>query len=298
MARLNLHHLEVFRTVARVGNITRAAEELSISQPSVSAQVKELERACGLPLLERQPRGVQLTYAGELVYTYAQRLFATAEELERTLDDLRALTRGRLLLGASTTIGEYLLPEMMGAFHAAHPGVELRLVIANSDEIVAKVLRHELDLGFVGAATQHPDLSSTRFVDDEIVLIVSPRHELAARAAVVPAELGHANWIAREAGSATRREAEQGLAAVGVLLVPAMELGSNEAIKRAVAAGLGFGLISRHAITAELAAQHLVAPPVAGWSCRRPLCFCYRRDRRLSRAELAFLSLLSTDPSG
>src|SRR5437763_149380 len=137
MPILNPHQLLVFAVVARLGNITRAAEELRTSQPALSAQLKALERACGLPLLERQPRGVRLTHAGEIVAGYAQRLTHTVDELARALDDLRGLQRGRLILGASTTIGEYLLPPVMGTFHERYPGVELHLVISNSDQIVA-----------------------------------------------------------------------------------------------------------------------------------------------------------------
>jgi molybdate transport repressor ModE-like protein len=297
MAQLNLHHLAVFRAVAQLGNITRAAEELAISQPAVSAQIKALERACRLPLLERGARGVRLTHAGEVVSGYAQRIFATLEELERAVDDLHGLARGRLLLGASTTIGEYLLPEVMGAYQAQYPGVELRLTISNSEQIVASLLRHELDIGFIGAAVDSPDLCVVPYAADEIVLVVSPRHTLARRPSVTVTDLRAAGWIAREPGSATRRQAERCLASAGVTLVPRMELSSNEALKRAVAAGLGFGLVSRHAIATELAVGLLVAPTLTGWSCQRQLWLCYRRDRHLSNAERAFLHLVTSDAS-
>jgi DNA-binding transcriptional LysR family regulator len=203
------------------------------------------------------------------------------------------VARGRLLLGASTTIGEYLLPAAMGRFQQHYPGVQLQLTIGNSDEIIRCLLRHELDLGFVGAPTDAPDLCLLPYRHDQIVLIVAPRHELAIRPVLTVADLRGYAWIAREPGSATRGYAERCLAAAGMALVPWMELGSNAAIKQAVAAGLGFGLISCHAIVAELAAGCLVSPPVEGWHCRRQLWLGYRRDRALGSAERAFVRLVA-----
>ncbi|MEK7214313.1 MAG: LysR family transcriptional regulator, partial [Chloroflexota bacterium] len=170
MAQLNVHQLEVFRAVARLGNITRAAVELVISQPAVSEQVKELEIACGMPLLERLPRGVRLTQAGEVVYEYAERLFTAAEQLEQTLAELRSLLRGRLRLGASMTIGQYVLPAVMGAFGEQYPGVRLSLIVGNSSAIVARVVERELGLGFVGGAPTQTGLIVVPYLVDEIVV--------------------------------------------------------------------------------------------------------------------------------
>lgn len=296
MPHLNPHHLEVFRAVARLGSITRASEELIISQPAVSEQVKQLELACGLPLFERLPRGVRLTQAGEIVYDYAERLFGAADELERTLADLRNLVRGRLRLGASMTIGQYVLPEVMGGFRQHYPGVQLSLVVGNSSEIVDKVAGRALGLGFVGGAPANPALTAVPYLVDEIVVIVAAGHELASQTTLSVRDLPGADWIARERGSATRSEAEACLAAVGIVLTPAMDLGSNEAVKTAVAEGLGFALISHLDVAAELAAGRLLERSPADWDSRRLFCVCYRKDRRLTRAERAFLGFIGCDP--
>jgi len=298
MVRLNAHQLEVFVAVARVGNMTRAANELFISQPSVSEQIKEMERACGLPLLERQPRGVRLTHAGEVVYRYAECLSTAAEELERTLGELRTLIRGRLRIGASMTIGQYILPKVMGEFQQLYPGVELSLAVGTSTEILDQVVGHDLGLGFVGGAPSHRGLAVVPYLVDEIVVIMDPGHELASRPSLSVQDLTGAKWIAREQGSATRSEAEHCLQSAGVRLVPAMELGSNEAVKSAVSAGLGFGLISRLDVAAEAAAGQVVVRTIADWNCRRLFCICYRRSRRLSQAERAFLQFLECEPDG
>jgi molybdate transport repressor ModE-like protein len=292
---LNVHQLEVFLAVARRGSITRAANELFISQPTVSEQVKQLERACGLSLLERQPRGVRLTDAGKAVYDYAERLFLAADELERTVAELRNALRGRLRVGASMTIGQHLLPGVMGEFGRRYPGVELSLAVGTSGEIVNRVISNELGLGFVGTAPNHAGLTVVPYLEDEIVVILAPEHELASHSVLSLEQLRRARWIAREPGSATRTEAEHCLKSAGVQLVPAMEVGSNEAVKSAVAAGLGFGLISRRDIGAETAADQLALRPVADWDCRRLFCICYRHDRRLSPVERAFLRFVGCD---
>lgn len=291
MAHVNPHNLEVFRIVARLGSVTRAAVELGVSQPAVSAHVRELERACAMPLLERRPRGVCLTAAGETVYGYARQVAATLASLDQALADLRGLDRGRLVIGACTTVGEFLLPEIMGAFHARHPGIELQLAVANSSEIVARVLANESELGFVGEWVAHPELVAVAWREDRIVPVVSPSHELTRLATVSLAELVRHPWIAREPGSSTRKSAEAWTAAHGVRLQPAMALGSNEAIKRAVAAGLGFGLISQAAVSSEVMAHQLVALNVAGWVCCRHLTLCYRRERDLGQVHRAFLAV-------
>lgn len=295
-----LHALHVFYTAARLGTFSAAAEALRVTQPAVSVQVRQFEERLGMPLLERAGRHLRCTGAGEVMLRHTQRIFGTLDELERELAELRGLETGRLVLGASTTIGEYLLPAAMGHFQELHPRVELELTIDNTAAIVERVLGHELDLGFIGTAVTHEALVAEPYVEDEIVVIASPRHPLGAfatssahSASAVPLDvLSGEKLIVRERGSATRKETEGHLAQLGITPRVAMELGSNEAVKRAVAAGLGIAAISRHAITAEVAAGHVVVVPVAGWSCRRQFRIIYRRGRRLTAHEQAFLALI------
>jgi DNA-binding transcriptional LysR family regulator len=297
MLSLTAHQLEVFRTVARLGNITRAAKALMLSQPSVSEQVAALERACGIELLERLPRGVRLTEAGEAVYRHAERYFVAAEDLDRALAELRGLRGTQLRVGASMTIGQYVLPEILGAFQEVHPGLRVSLSVGNSREIVDRVLQRELGLGFVGGAPERPDLAAVKWVDDEIVAFVHPNHALAKRAEVTLQELTQHAWIGREPGSATRGEIERTLAGASVCLSPKMELGSNEAVKAAVSKRLGFGLISRFDVTDEAAAGRFAVLTVTDWACRRPFLLCHRRDHRPSHVERAFLRFIGKEPA-
>jgi len=291
MSESNFHQLRLFREVARRGGFSRAADALAISQPAVSAQVGLLERRYGQPLVERLPRGIRLTEAGEVILEYADRIFGLAEEMEVVLDDLRGIQRGRLTIGASSTIGEYILPPLVGRFKALHPGVAVTMRVANTERILAEVRGRQLDLGFVGSRPGVDDVIAEAFEDDEIVPLAAPDHPLAARNGIELEELAAAELVAREAGSATRATAEASLRAAGLEPRLAMELGSNEAVKRAVRAGLGVGLLSRRAADSELAAGHLVVLDVPAWSCHRELFAIHRRDKRLTAAERRFLEL-------
>lgn len=292
MAELNFHHLYIFHKVASLRSFSRAAEELCISQPAVSNQVKVLEECCGHPLIQRVPRGLVLTQAGEIVFDYARRIFALAGEMETVLKDLGAVAAGRLILGASTTTGEYFLPEMMGRFKDRYPGVELELHIFNSEQVVARVLRHEIDLGFVGEDVRDADFVVVPLTADRIVLFASPNHALAQRKKIALEELRGEGFILREKGSATRRLAESHLIRLGIVPRVRMELGSNEAVKRAVWAGLGVGMLSHSALVAEEEAGRVKVLRVPEFKCYRQLRLIYRRDKRLTSAEKAFLALL------
>ena len=294
----NFHQLRLFLEVARRGGFSRAAQALAISQPAISAQVALLERRYGQPLVERLPRGLRLTEAGVVVAEYAERIFGLAEEMEVALDDLRGIRRGHLTVGASSTIGEYVLPPLIGRFKALHPGVAVAVRVANTERILSEVRGRQLDLGFVGGRPTGDDLLAIAFDRDEIVPLAAPDHPLAGRSEVALGELAAAGLVAREAGSATRATAEASLRAAGLEPRLAMELGSNEAVKRAVRAGLGVGLLSRRAADSELAAGHLVVLDVPAWSCRRELYAIHRREKRLTAAERRFLDLTraSTSP--
>jgi DNA-binding transcriptional LysR family regulator len=287
----NFHRLRLFLEVARRGGFSRAAQALAISQPAISAQVALLERRYGQPLVERLPRGLRLTEAGVVAAEYAERIFGLAEEMEVALDDLRGLRRGHLTVGASSTIGEYVLPPVIGRFKALHPDVAVAVRVANTERILAEVRGRQLDLAFVGGRPTGDDLLAEPFDRDEIIPLAAPDHPLAARSEVTLGELAAAGLVAREAGSATRATAEASLRGAGLEPRLAMELGSNEAVKRAVRAGLGVGLLSRRAADSELAAGHLIVLDVPAWSCRRELYAIHRREKRLTAAERRFLDL-------
>jgi len=286
---INYHHLRLFQATARLGQVTRAAETLHVSQPAISKQIAALERALGASLFDRAGRRLYLTAAGEIALAYADRIFGLTEQLQDALSDLKGLRRGRLLLGASTTVGEYLLPRAMGRFKQEHPGIDLVLEIGNTEHILERVLRQTVDLGFVGRAVQHEAIVVEPYVEDEVVVIAAPTHALSRKRVVLPAELNGTAFITREPGSATRATAEAAAARIGIQMTTAMALGSNDAVKEAVAAGLGLGLISRHAIQSERRAGELEMLPVRGWNGRRQLSIIYGRHRPLPHLAQAFL---------
>ncbi len=291
-APLNFHQLYIFYTVARVGSFSKAAQQLSISQPAVSIQIREMERTMGTPLLLRRRGDHQLTETGRIAFDYAQRLFALSDEMQQVLADLRGVRAGTLTLGASTTPGEYVLPALIGRFQQRFPGVEVALHIANSQRIVQQIQRREMDLAVVGSKVEDPELVVEPYVQDEIVIIAAPSHPLAQQKVVPMKALEGQPFVQREEGSATRRIAEAYLQEQGIRIKGVVQVSSNEALKRTVAAGSALGLVSRHALGPELAASLLTVLPVEGWRCTRPLSIVYRKDKHLTAAQQAFLAFL------
>jgi DNA-binding transcriptional LysR family regulator len=290
--RPSLHALAVFLAVVQHGTMTAAAEVEGISQPAISAQVKALERYYGTPLLQRGGRVSSLTPAGRQVADYAKRMLALASELDRVVADLEGLASGSLVIGASSTPGEQLLPSFLGRFHSAYPGVRLALKIGNSAEVTELVAARELDFAIVGQEPRDSDLLAEPVLDDQVIPFVAHDDPLLREAPPTPLALCGRQFVMREAGSATRALAERCLRELSCGPGHVIELGSNEAVKRAVEAGLGIGLLSTHAIMAERLAGLLVDLPVQGWRCERSFWLIRRRDRVLTRAEQAFLALL------
>lgn len=291
---LDLHKLRVFAAVAEHEHYTRAADELGISQPALSVHVRDLERYFGMALFERAGRNVRLTDAGRLVQGYARRILALAVELDEAVADLHGLRRGELRLGASTTVGEYLLPAVLGAFRRRYPGVAVGVEIANTGRIVDRLRHGELHLGLIGEPLDDPDLDLEPYLDDELILIVPPAHRWAG-ARIPAADLDAEPLLVREPGSATRDVTEAALATAGVRPPVALELGGTEAVKGAVAAGLGVAFVSACTVEQELATGRLARATVRGLTIRRQFQLARRRGRRLTAAEAAFLPLLRAD---
>lgn len=290
--RPSLHALAIFLAVLKHGTMTAAAAAEGISQPAISAQVKVLERYYGAPLLERGGRSSSPTIAGRRVADYAKRMLALADELDRAVADLNGLSTGDLVIGASTTAGEQVLPTLLGQFHGAYPGVRLSVRIGNSVAVTEQVAARELDFAIVGQEPTNPDLLAEPVFEDQVVAFVPPADPLLSAAPIDPLTLCGRQFVMRESGSATRALAERCLLEASCGPGHVIELGSNEAVKRAVGAGLGIGLLSTRTIDAERQAGLLVDLPVRGWNCRRSFWLIRRRDRALTRAERAFLALV------
>ncbi|NQW23811.1 MAG: LysR family transcriptional regulator [SAR202 cluster bacterium] len=295
--QVNFHQLYIFQMVASHLSFSRAAEALAITQPAVSIQVQELEKFLGITLFHRRPRGLRITDAGEAVLAYSQQIFTLSSRLLQTVQEMEGLQSGHLVLGASTTPGEYVLPLAVGRFRQIYPGIQVELIIGNTRTIVQRILDRDMDLGMVG---DHVDDSSNElemvdFQDDEIVLVAAPSHPAANSGRLTAQQVADLGLLAREEGSATRESAERHFRELGVVPNIAIELGSNQAVKQAASAGGGVGVISRLGITAELRAGMLTVLDVADWDCRRPLTLIQPRDRYLSPSQRAFREFLMAE---
>ena len=295
--QLNFHQLYIFQTVASHFSFSRAAEALEITQPAVSIQVQELEKFLGITLFHRRPRGLRITEAGDAVLAYSQQIFALSSRLLETVQEMENLQSGHLVLGASTTPGEYVLPIVVGRFRQVYPGIHVELVIGNTRTIIQRILNRDMDLGMVGEHVDEysSELETVDYQEDEIVLVAAPNHPAANLGRLTAQQVVDHGLVAREEGSATRRSAESQFRKLGAVPTIAIELGSNQAVKQAAMAGGGIGVISRLGIAAELKADMLIVLDVEGWDCRRPLTLIQPRDRYLSPSQRAFREFLMTE---
>lgn len=289
---MNRNHLALFHAVAEAGSVTGAAERLRVSQPAVSKQILELEGALGVRLMERLPRGVRLTDAGRLLADYARRQNTLEREAVRAIEEFRGLKRGRLAVGASTTIAAYLLPPLFGRFHQRHPEIELRLEIANTRDIQRFLVEGRIEIGLTEGVIETEDLDSRVFQQDELVAIAPPGHPLLRKKPVKARELCREPFILREQGSGTRAVVERALAARRLSVRPVFSLASTVAIKHAVAAGLGISILSSLAIGLELKFGSLAVIPVKDLAIQRPLHLQRLHGKQHSPAMQQFLALL------
>jgi len=289
---LTLHQLRTFRAVAEQLSFSAAAHELSISQPSVSYQVKELEAVLGLPLIDRLGKRVRLTEAGEVLYEYARRTLTLLDEVALVMEQMRGIERGTLRVGASATVGIYVIPLALGAYKKVHPNLALSLEIGSREMLQERLKRGVLDLAVLSLPIADPNLESTPFMDDELVLVVPAGHPLAGRAGLTLRDFTGESFLMREPGSGTRLAVEMAARRAGVSLQVGMELGSNGAIKHAVEAGLGVAVLSSHAIELERKGGGLVVVDIDGFPILRPWSIVHLRRRQLPAAVAQFIEFL------
>jgi DNA-binding transcriptional LysR family regulator len=257
--------LQVFRAVAKHLSFTKAADVLFMTQPAVTFQVKQLEEYFAVRLFDRAHGGITLTPAGAMALEYAERILALSAELDGRLKDMSGQVAGPLLVGASMTIGEYLLPQAIGEFTARYPGVAPTLFVGNSEAVQDRVAERTLDLGFIEGDSHLASLQSESCCEDELRVVCAPSHPLAKEPFALPASLTHHPYISREAGSGTRAVIDRYLQDAGVapdFLHAVVELGSPEALKGLVATGLGFAIMSRIIVAKELQLGQLVQVPL------------------------------------
>lgn len=311
---LSLHRLWIFMRVVECGGFSAAAHTLYMSQPSVSNQLRRLERSLGAPLVDRSGPRVRPTAEGEVLFEYGKRVFLLADEAVTALRQVGDLESGRLVVGGTTTVGTYLLPTLLARFRQQHPGIVCELYVANNVAICDRLLEGELGIGVIAGTTQAHQLSCTTVLDERLVLIAAPDHPLAgptapaeeaesteggahagwgnSGAAVLPEQLAEETFLLREPGSQTRQRQEAALEQWQLPDVTTGSVGAPEAIKQCVARGLGVSLISEHAVLDEVREGRLTTLRVEPTLPSRPISLVRRRDRLLAPAERAFLTLL------
>lgn len=284
--------LQVFYTVARLLSFTKAAEELHMTQPAVTFQVRQLEEQYNTRLFDRTHNRISLTEAGQKVYECGARIFEIYSEMDNAVRELTGDISGVLILGASTTIAEYMLPVLLGDFKAANPDVTVRLKVANTDGIVSQIENNAIDLGVVEAPVTNKNLVVEECSTDQLVVIVPPGHELENEECIPLKRLSDYPFICREEGSGTREVMLESMHVAGIgpnELNVSMELGSLEAIKGAVEAGMGISVISSATIQKELKLGTLIAirtePPIV-----RPFSFVHQKQKFRMRAMDELLS--------
>jgi DNA-binding transcriptional LysR family regulator len=288
---VDLHRLRTFQALSETVHFRHAAERLGITQSAVSQQIASLEKELGATLFERIGRRVYLTPAGEVLAREAVKVLSTVSRAREALGAVSKGDAGRLRVGASTTPGIYLLPEVLGRFRADFPLVELDFRIANSSRIEALAVANEFDLGVCGFRPTHEERFEVELGEDRIVPVAAPTL-IGQTRRIRPGDLARWPLVAREPGSATRSAVERSLASLGVELVPAFELPSPEALVRAAEAGLGYAFVSARSAAEGIETGRLVELRVQGLEVRRGLFAVYNRDKHVTPPMRELMDLL------
>lgn len=290
--------MRVFITVADKKNFSKAAKSLSLTQPAVSFQIQTLEQYYQTMLFDRVNRHVKLTAAGELLLDYAVHMNNLQAELERNMQQLTGHVKGELLVGASTTIGEYILPYIVGGFKKNYPDVNVTIQIMNTEEIAEAVDNKRFDLGIIEGPSEFPKLEETKFLDDELVIAIPANHPFAHKNTISLDELATLPYITREAGSGARLLFEQALIDADFdieQLDMVMELGSTTAIKSAIVGGLGVSTISIWAIQDLIKMGKVVPLAIKGTRLLRSFNIITNPDKFQSEAASKFIDYLNDD---
>jgi DNA-binding transcriptional LysR family regulator len=279
---MNFHQLDIFYAVAERRSISAAATALRLTQPAVSLQVRALEKSCGVLLFERGGPQLRLTQAGEALHRCAVSILHTRDEARRLMDELGAATKGKLVLGANTTGGMYLLPRIVRAFRERYPETEITLQVDATERLYESALQNVLDMALVGGPTVDRRFGVEPVCADRVVLIVSPLHAFARRRSIAVRDLREEPCILPQLGSRTRQLVERRLKAAGVTLKVVMQLSGTEAVKKAVEANLGIGFVSSYAVEREAALGDLRLVPIEGFQIARHMELIYRRQKYFS----------------
>ena len=273
--------IQVFHAVAKHLSFTKAAEALSMTQPAVTFQIRQLEEQLNTRLFDRAQGRITLTSAGAIALDYADRILALTAELDSRMKELSGQLAGPLLIGASTTIADFLLPQILGEFKARYPAVVPRLFVANSEAVQERIVERSLDLGFIEGESHLPTLRTDVCCEDELQIVCAPSHSLAKQKSATPQALTEHAYISRELGSGTREVIDHYLQKAGLAfdsLQVVMEAGSPEALKGLAATGLGFAIMSRATVAKEVRLGELVRIPLSPRLIRH-LSVVYPKER-------------------
>lgn len=282
--------LEIFESIARLGSFTRASEELFLTQPTVSMQMKKLTDMVGVPLIEQDGKKIRLTADGQELAQAAREIFSILDHFTMSVAERQGLKQGRLSLVAITT-ASYFAPRLLGEFAKLYPGIDVSLRVTNKEQVLASIADGFDDLYFLGQPPEEIDVVATPIMDNPIVVLAAPDHPLAGKKRITLERLAQEPWLMREKGSGTRIAIERRFAESGITLHPRLELGSSEAIKQAILAGLGISAMSRQALALNAPGQFAVLD-VEGFPILRHWYALYPAGRQLSVVARAFLDYL------
>jgi len=294
MLNFTLRQLQVFEKVASHLNYSRAAEELYLSQPAVSMQIKQLEGHIGLPLFEQMGKKIFLTEAGRELFLYAKSIAQQLAEMETVFDELKGIGQGKLTLSVVNT-ANYFTPKLLARFCQRYPNINVNLHVANRDAVLKHLADNSTDLAILGQPPDGLDISAESFLDNPLVVIAAPGHPLGKLKRVKFAQLATETFLSREPGSGTRSAMERVFAQHKIQPHISMEMETNEAIKQAVQAGMGLGILSLHSIELELETKRLAMLNVEHFPLLRHWFVAHRSSKRLSSAALAFKEYLLTE---
>ncbi len=291
MRHATLRQLKVFESVARHLSFTRAAEELHLTQPTVSMQIKQLTGTVSMPLFEQIGKRIHLTGAGQELYQTCRDVFGSLERFEMNIADRKGMKKGRLRLAVITT-AEYFAPRLLGPFCQHYPGVDVSLQVTNRESILQRLVENLDDLYILGQPPENLDVHSQPFLENPLVVVAPRSHPLAKRKRIPLKQLSEEPFLMREAGSGTRIAAQRLFDEHGVKLNIRMELGSNEAIKQAIAGGLGVSVLSRHTLALEGTSGPLTILDVQHFPIQRHWYLVYPAGKQLSVVARTFCDYL------
>jgi len=296
MLHITLRQLKVFDAVALHTSYSRAAEYLHLSQPAVSMQIKQLEEAVGLPLFDQIGKKIYMTEAGHELQRYSSHILQQLTEAESVFSDMKGLRQGKLMITVATT-ASYFMPQLLGEFNRRFPGITISLDVANREVLLQRLARNETDVAIMGRPPAGLGLEAVSFMENPLVVIAPPQHPLAREQAIPLSRLQQETFLVREQGSGTRIAMERFFSEQGIRLSKGSEMSTNEAIKQAVQAGMGLGILSLNTVTLELETHRLTVLDAEGFPILRHWYVVHREGKRLSTVAQAFKMFLLEDLS-